>query len=91
LEDDVVKILPRFYVVQSADDDWKLEILAEGYVLNSFAMCGDFHSWAPLAHKLGNGIGLGMADVFLPEHELPVQIGEVDCVHIHQVDVAHSA
>ena len=48
-------------------------------------------TWASLADKRGNCISLEMAHVLLPEHELPVQVGEINSVHIHQVNISGSA
>lgn len=82
LEHNVIKIFTGLNIVQTADDDGELQVLAERDVLDPFTMSGDLDAWASLADERGNCISLVMAHVLLPEHELPIEIGEIHSVHI---------
>lgn len=48
------------------------------------------HTGDALHDKLGGNLGLGRANVLGTEEELAVQIGQVDSVHVDQVDIAES-
>lgn len=87
MEHNVIKIFTGLNIVQATDDDWELQVLAERDILHPFTMGGDFDAWASLADERGNCISLVMAHILLSEHELPVEVGEIYSVHIHQVNV----
>ena len=86
----LVQILPGFDVVQSAHDDRKLRVEAVGQVLNFVLIGGDLHPWTSFPDEFGHHVSFVEPDVFLSEHELPIEVGIVDCVHVHQVHVPHS-
>lgn len=50
-------------------------------------MRDNLHPWAPLHDKLRHYIRLELSDIFLSEQELPIEIRQINCVHIDQVDV----
>jgi len=50
----------------------------------------DFDTFNSLLDELGGDFGLGLAYVCLAEEELAVEVGDVDCIHVDDVDVFES-
>jgi len=82
LKHNTVEIFSGFNVIETSDDNWKLQIFSIRYVLDTFTMCCYLDTWTTFAHKWCNSICLWLSHIFLPEHELSVQIREINCVHV---------
>ena len=67
-------------------------LLSHAY-LNHTVVRGDLGAGNPLVDEICRDLRLELADICRPKQELPVQIGDVDGVHVDHVDVleAHIA
>lgn len=83
LKHDIIQIFSCLHVIKASDDDIKLQILAIRYVLDTFDVGCYFDSWTAFADKWCNCICFWFSHIFLPKHELPVQIGEINSVHVN--------
>lgn len=70
----------RLDAVQPADDELKLLVEARVKVLDAGVVSGDAHALDALLDEARGNLGLVPAHVGLPEEELSVEVGDVDCV-----------
>jgi len=86
-----VEVLSGLDIVESSHNDGELSVEGIRHFLH-FALVGvDLKAWTPLAHELGNYVCFMPPNVLLSEHELPIEVCVVNCVHVNQVDLPDSA
>lgn len=91
LKDDIIQILPGLNIIQTSNNDWKLQIDTKGYLLNSFIISCNFYPRASLWYKRGNCFSLRFPNIMLTKHELPIQISKINCIHVNQMDIPDPA
>jgi hypothetical protein len=80
-------------VVEGVENDDKLAepVDIELGVLDVCVMCLDLDVWVELGSGLAGDQSFGLLDVGMAEEELAVEVGQIDCVEIDQVDLAEAS
>ena len=73
--------------VQAADDDVELSVEALVLLLDATEVRGDLNAGQFAVDVVGGHLGLRSADVLVSKQELPVQVRQVDRVHVDHVDL----
>lgn len=60
------------------------------FFLYSTAVRDDLHSWASSHHKIGNYLCFLFVDVLMPKEELPIQVSEVNGVHVDEMNFSYT-
>lgn len=81
---------PRHHGVQAADDEMELPIEVLVHVLYLAVVGRDAARGHPLVDELGRHLRLGAVHVPLAEQKLPVQVGQINGVHVDDVHVAEA-
>lgn len=77
----------RFDAVETADDHGKLHVVVFVLVLDFAAVRCDLDAFDTLLDELGGDFGFVAAYIRCTKEKLPVQVGDVNGVHVDNVDV----
>lgn len=81
---------PRHHGVEAAHDEMELPIEVLVHVLYFTVVGRDAASGHPLVDELGCHLRLGAVHVPLAKQKLPVQVGQIDGVHVDDMHVAEA-
>lgn len=77
--------------VQTSDDDVELHVELVGVILDLAVVGRHLDAGDTLVDERSGHLGLGLADISLAEEELAVEVGNVDRVHVDDVNVAKTS
>ena len=89
-QEETVDPASRQYRVQAAHDDVERAIEVHVHVLYALVVGRDGACGHTFAYELGGHLGLGATDIGATEQELPIEVGQVDGVHVDYVQIGEA-